>query len=101
MLFDLKADPHEQNDMAPSQPNVCAQGARRLAHWHDQQMQKMVRSGSEPMDPLWTVIREGGPAHALHDPTRSQLGEYLKRLEATGRADGAAALRRRYAEFLP
>ena len=100
MLFDLKADPHEQNDVAAQQANVCAQGAWRLAQWHDEQMQKMARSGSELVDPLWTVIREGGPAHALHDPSRSELGNYLKRLEATGRADGAAALRRKYAEFL-
>jgi choline-sulfatase len=47
------------------------------------------------VDPLWTVMREGGPYH-----TRGRLPGYLVHLEATGRADGAAALRREYPELL-
>jgi arylsulfatase A-like enzyme len=99
MLFDLRSDPHEQNDVASSNPDVCLQGAARLLRWQDAQMLKMSRTSSDVVDPLWTVMHEGGPFHALHDPTRSHLPEYLKRLEATGRADGAKQLRERYPHF--
>jgi hypothetical protein len=101
MLFDLKADPHEQDDVGPGYADVCREGAWRLARWHDAQMQKMARTSSDSTDPLWTVIREGGPFHALHEPGRSPLPKYLERLEKTGRADGAAALREKYAAYLP
>ena len=36
-------------------------------------------------------MQEGGPYH-----TRGHLEDYLKRLEATGRADGAQKLREKY-----
>ncbi|MEM6561391.1 MAG: sulfatase [Planctomycetota bacterium] len=105
MLFDLATDPHEQNDLAGAKPDVCARAAWRLTHWHDAQMQKMARFGSDVVDPLWTVIREGGPFHAnLHhhhgQPGTSHGGlpAYLERLEATDRADGAALLRERHAQ---
>jgi arylsulfatase A-like enzyme len=100
MLFDLANDPHEQRDLAPERPEICREGAWRLSRWHDAQMQKMAVTCSDVVDPLWTVIFEGGPLHALHDPGRSPLPQYLKRLEATGRAEGAAKLREKYARFL-
>ena len=95
MLFDLAADPHQQNDLAAAQPQRCWEGAWRLGQWQDAQMQKMARTCGDGVDPLWTVIREGGPMHAnvRHD---SPLPAYCQRLEATGRADGAAALRAKY-----
>jgi arylsulfatase A-like enzyme len=96
MLYDLTADPYEQNDLAAESPDVCRAGAWKLARWHDAQMQKMARTSSDVCDPLWTVIAEGGPYHALHEPGRSPLPKYLERLEATGRAEGAAALREKY-----
>jgi choline-sulfatase len=101
MLFDVAADPHEQKDLAGSETATCAHAAQLLSQWHGEQMQKMSGGSSDVSDPLWTVIREGGPAHALHDPARSPLPAYLPRLEATGRKDGADELRRRYREFLP
>jgi hypothetical protein len=104
MLYDLKADPYEQDDLAARKPGVCREGAWRLERWHDQQMQKMARNASDVVDPLWTVMQEGGPQHARHDPAPpaiSPLPKYLTRLEATGRSEAAAALRRRYAAFLP
>jgi choline-sulfatase len=101
MLYDLAADPHEQDDIAARHPDVCREGAWRLARWHDAQMQKMAITSSDSTDPLWTVIREGGPHHALHEPGRSPLPKYLERLEKTGRAEGAAALREKYAAYLP
>lgn len=100
MLFDLVADPHEQHDVAAGNPEVCRAAAARLAEWHAAQMRKLADAcafgGGAPTDPLWTVIVEGGPYHAMHDPARSLLPAYLKRLEDSGRADAAAALRRKY-----
>jgi len=103
MLYDLAADPHEQNDLAPDHPELCQEGAWRLAKWHDEQMQKMAVECSDVVDPLWTVIHEGGPFHARHEANKyhdTPLPKYLKRLEDTGRSAGAAELRRRYADYL-
>jgi choline-sulfatase len=97
MLFDLKSDPHEQNDLAPVQPAICARAARDLERWHSGQMEKVARVFPHDVtDPMQRVLAEGGPFHALHDPERTQLGKYLTRLERTGRADGAARLRAKY-----
>jgi hypothetical protein len=54
------------------------------------------RSPHDFADPLWTVMSEQGPAHATTDPARSPLPAYLKRLRATGRAEGADALEKRH-----
>jgi choline-sulfatase len=99
MLFDLRADPHEQNNLAEQRGDLCREGTFRLAHWHDAQMRKMVAASSDVIDPLWTVIREGGPYHAgfsASRPDAERFLQYLKRLEHTGRAEGAAALRAKY-----
>lgn len=104
MVFDLESDPHEQNDIAGSRPDLCREGVWRLSRWHDVQMQKMAQTSSDDVDPLWTVIREGGPFHAnLQDGGSNPGGwagfkRYLERLEATGRKDGADALRLKYKE---
>lgn len=106
MLFDVGADPHEETDLAPSHPELCREGAWRLARWHDVQMKKMAHVGNDVVDPLWTVIREGGPFHARlsngelpGSPNDGLRGfrKYLDRLEATGRKEGADALRAKYA----
>jgi arylsulfatase A-like enzyme len=101
MLFDIERDPHEQRNLATRRRDVCREGAARLMQWHDAQMQKMALTCSDSVDPLWTVIREGGPFHARHAGEDSPLPGYLKRLEGTGRGDGAASLRERYKRFLP
>lgn len=49
-----------------------------------------VRSDSD-VDPLLTVIREGGPFHCL-----GELPAYLERLRRTGRAAAAAQLEQRH-----
>lgn len=101
MLFDLEADPHEQHDLAEKHPDLCREGQWRLSHWHDAQMKKMAATGNDVTDPLWTVMREGGPFHARLTHPGNPGGvegfeHYLRRLEATGRADGAAILRARH-----
>ena len=100
MLFDLLTDPHEQTNIAEQYREICCEGAWRLARWHDAQMQKMAVTSSDVVDPLWTVIREGGPLHAWHEKGRSPLPKYIERLEATGRSDGGRALREKYAAWL-
>lgn len=101
MLFDLLHDPHEQHDVAPEHPAVCREGAWRLARWHDAQMLRMTEHATDAVDPLWTVVREGGPFHARtiepgHPGGIAGLHRYLERLESTGRAEGAAEIRRRH-----
>lgn len=101
MLYHLADDPHEQHDVASAHPEILREGAWRLARWHDAQMQKMAVQVNDSVDPLWTVIREGGPLHARStlpgDPGGLEgIARYIERLESTGRAEGAAILRARY-----
>jgi arylsulfatase A-like enzyme len=105
MLFDIVADPHEQHDLASAWPEICREGAWRLMRWHDAQLQKMSRFASDSLDPLWTVLREGGPFHASLGQTPDPGGvpgllRYLEHLEATGRSEGAARLREKYGRAL-
>lgn len=87
MLFNIKEDPHEQYDVKDQYPELCAKGAKMILDWQEEQM---LCSDSQ-IDPMWTVIHEGGPLH-----TRGKLADYLVRLEATGRSEGAAILRERH-----
>ncbi len=87
MLFNLADDPHEQRDLAPERRDVCGEAARRLLAWHD----AMMASMSAAEDPLWTVMREGGPFHTV-----GCLEEYCRRLEATGRGWAVPELMRRH-----
>lgn len=107
MLYDLESDPHEQHNLAEAHPELCREGQWRLSRWHDAQMQKLALNGNDVTDPLWTVIREGGPFHArISDGTVpgqpnggvKGLEVYLKHLEDTGRKEGADELRTKYAE---
>lgn len=100
MLFDLEADPHERNNLAEARPELCREGQWRLSRWHDAQMRKMALTSNDVVDPLWTVVREGGPQHAslAHgQPGIAGFESYLKHLESTGRPEGADALRKKYA----
>ena len=83
MLFDLKKDPHEQNDIASAHADIVGRAMRCLDDWHGQ----MMRSSTSGFDPMWTVIREGGAFH-----TRGELPGYLKRLRETGRTQWAEKL---------
>ncbi len=91
MLFNLREDPYEQRDVKDDYPAVVDRLARVLLDWVDEQM---LRSDAAS-DPLWEVMKEGGPSH-----TRGFLPAYLRRLEATGRAEGAQELRRRHPDAM-
>jgi len=87
MLFHLKNDPHEQHNLAETEELIRLRGASYLLDWFDNMM---LTSGSG-IDPMQTVLREGGPFHG-----RGKLDSYCQRLEKTGRGEGATALRQRH-----
>jgi len=96
MLFDLAEDPMELASVAADQPERCSRASQLLEAWHAEQMNKQCRLGQTASDPLWTVMSEYGPFHAQHRGPNTPLPTYLKRLEATGRAEGAKRLREKY-----
>ena len=87
MLFNIKADPYEQQDKAMDNPDVCMKALCRLNQWHDDMMQSM----DSDIDPLWTVMKQGGPEHA-----RGQLKGYCERLKKTGRGWAIPELKKRH-----
>lgn len=93
MLFNVEDDPHEEHDLAAERPDLCREGVYLLNQWHDDMMFSMPYE----VDPLWTVIKEGGPFHA-----NGQLRKYCEFLEATGRGWAIPELKRRHpGEFPP
>jgi arylsulfatase A-like enzyme len=87
MLFNVEQDPHEQHDMADQNPQLCMEGVYYLNQWHDNMMKTMEYD----VDPLWTVMKEGGPFHA-----KGHLKVYCQRLEQTGRGYAIPELKRRH-----
>jgi choline-sulfatase len=87
MLFNLTHDPHEQFDLAAQRPDLSATAMRMLADWE----REMMLTSRTNVDPMMTVLREGGPHH-----TRGFLPAYLERLKATGRAQHAERLAKLY-----
>jgi choline-sulfatase len=87
MLFDLDNDPHEQNNLANIHQDLCKQAVYYLNEWHD----KMMISMDSSIDPLWIVMKEGGPFHA-----KGALKNYCARLEGTDRAWAIKQYRQRY-----
>jgi choline-sulfatase len=85
LVFDLARDPHEQQDLAGMRPELVETASEKLDAWHRAVMQRSP-SG---IDPLQTVLAEGGPSH-----TRGRLAAYLERLRATGRGAWAERLQR-------
>ena len=86
MLFNVVADPHELTDLTTTRPDKVQEGLVILGDWHAERM----RSSTHAHDPLWTVLREGGPFHV-----RGHLPAYLERLRATGRTACAERLTER------
>ncbi len=91
MLFNIKDDPHEQCNLAAERPDLCAQGAKRILDWTD----KYMKRSAYDVDPLWTVMRQGGPLHS-----RGALPAYIERLRGTPRAYGIPLLLEKYAKDL-
>lgn len=92
MLFNINDDPYQQKDLAADRPDLCQAAAHCLLEWHDEMMSTM----DTDVDPLWTVIREGGPCHA-----KGHLKQYCQRLEQTGRGGAVPELKRRHpVEFI-
>ena len=87
MLFDIETDPHETTNLASTHEDVVNECTRLLEAWH---AEMMAHSDSQ-IDPLWTVMREGGPFHV-----RGRLEQYCKYLRETGRAHHAEALEARH-----
>lgn len=83
MLFDLVADPHEQDERSATSPEVTAEGRGILEAWTAEQMGRSL----SPVDPMEIVLEEGGPYHC-----RRHLPAYLERLRETGRSEGADLL---------
>jgi hypothetical protein len=87
MLFNLTNDPHEQHDLSQSQPELVEQALNIIDGWIEDQKQ----TSQSPIDPMMTVLEEGGPFH-----TRGHLPPYLDHLRATGRNRQADWLAARY-----
>ncbi|MGF1633813.1 MAG: sulfatase [Phycisphaerae bacterium] len=103
MLFDLKTDPQELNNVAGANPEICREAGYRLLGWHDEQMAKVAAMGyPDKSDPMVRVLAEGGPFHAnvrmQGQPGPVGFFEYLERLEATGRGASAAVLREQWGD---
>lgn len=88
-LFHIAADPHEIHNAAKENPQVCWKAAWMLERWVADNMRSNIYNNY--VDPLWSVIAEGGPFHC-----RGYLKDYSCRLEETGRADCAEELRRKH-----
>ena len=87
MLFNLAEDPREENNVASDNKDICMEAVYYLNQWHDEMMFK----SQDDVDPLWTVLKEGGPFHAY-----GYLENYTKRLEETGRAHYIPQLKQRH-----
>ncbi|HYF49548.1 MAG TPA: sulfatase [Planctomycetota bacterium] len=75
MLFDLKKDPHETNNLAKELPQVVNEGLRIMDAFVGEQLAK-----SGHPDPLFEVIAEGAPLHG-----RESLQMVIEWCRATGR----------------
>lgn len=94
MLFDLEKDPHEQFDLAESQPELLAKGQTLLAEWKT----KAMDTARIKEDPIDTVMKEGGPFHVR---SKEEYLPYFKRLRETGRSEIAERFEKREHYYKP
>ncbi|MFC1960193.1 sulfatase [Chloroflexota bacterium] len=87
MLFNMANDPHELYNLADEESEIAAQAAHYLTEWQ----QQMMLTSPSTVDPMMTVLREGGPYHS-----RGKLPAYLDRLRTSGRTESAEALFKRH-----
>lgn len=91
MLFDLDNDPHLEHNIGNDSANLLSQSLAMLSEWQA----NMITSSQHDVDPLMTVMREGGPFH-----TRGELARYLERLRTSGREHHAEKLARLHPDEL-
>ena len=87
MLFNVKEDPHQLRNLAKERPDLVARGAKIILDWVEDNMKVSIYD----TDPMWTVMREGGPEHS-----RGEIGAYRERLRGTARDYGVAELEAMY-----
>ncbi|MHC5034599.1 MAG: sulfatase family protein, partial [Planctomycetota bacterium] len=80
MVFNVEEDPHETRNLAAERPDIADRGLAILERWQAD----MMATSTSQVDPLWTVMAEGGPS-----ATRGRLASYCQRLRETGRAEHA------------
>ncbi len=80
MLYNVKEDPHELHNLAAERPELVNKGLAMLEQW----VADMMATSTSTVDPLWTVMSQGGPYH-----TRYAVQDYVKRLKDTGRDEAA------------
>ena len=90
MLFNIKEDKFQTKNLAKDCPDLCGQGARYLEKW----VSDMMQSSDYVTDPLWMVMKEGGPAHA-----RGWKKNYTDRLRSQNRVSDAEVLEKKYKNF--
>jgi hypothetical protein len=83
-LYDMALDPHQTTNVAAENPTVVAELDHLLAEWQQRELGRHGRA----VDPLQQVV-ETGPFKYVG------LERWLARLDGKGRADDAAAIRRR------
>jgi arylsulfatase A-like enzyme len=91
MLFKVGRDPHMTCDLSAQRPDLVREGQGRLEEW----TAAMLASSPHQTDPMWNVIREGGPYHV-----RGCLRSYCEHLRRTGRAHHADALMARHGRWM-
>ena len=87
MLFNVSQDPYLQHECSKSESEKTKNGLTIISNWRKTQL-----AASGRVDPLETVIAEGGPKH-----TKDALPNYLTRLRATGRGHWADVLEAEHA----
>jgi choline-sulfatase len=92
MLFDIAADPHETTNLVATKRDVANEGASRLLAWHADMM--ATQPFGYTVDPLDTVMREGGPEHARLGQVN--LKRYAQRLRDTGRGEWIEKIKARH-----
>ena len=91
MLFDYEKDFHMTKNLATEKPEIVEQGLHYLNEWYDE----MMKTSPTGIDPLATVIEEGGPYH-----TRNNSRSYMRYLKRSGREDMAQIIRDRNENYL-
>jgi len=87
MLFNLKEDPHETNNLVEQKPEIVEKGLALLDKWY----KEMMLTSDYKEDPMMKVIEEGGPFH-----TRGNLEHEIENYKKIGREDLAKLIEEKY-----